>query len=313
MNHKSRLREDKVIYTVTFNPAIDYVMHPKTFVVGRTNRSTHEDFSFGGKGLDVSAVLSNLNVPNICMGFIAGFSGRFIEDTLHEAGMVTDLIWLDEGATRINIKIDETRINGAGPHISHEKYGVLMDKLERLIEGDTLVLNGSVPSSLPQDTYASIMEQFDGRGIRYVVDAVGDLLVRSLKCKPFLIKPNNHEVGDIFEVAIDTPEECLPYAHKLHEMGAQNVIVSCGGLGSCLVDSDGKEHIVRAVKGEVVNTTGAGDAVLAGFLAAVDWGKSYEEALRYASACGSATAFSQGMATREKIEEVCQMMEEQGL
>ncbi len=300
-----------MIYTVTFNPAVDYVMHPLSLDMGFTNRSKHEEFSVGGKGLCVSMVLTNLRVPNIAMAFAAGFTGRFVEETLHTRGMVTDLIWLDEGYTRINVKIHnlaETKINGAGPAIPEDKYDMLMDKLEKLLPGDTLVLNGSVPSCLPKDTYARIMERFRDRGLRYVVDATGDLLMRSLESRPFLIKPNNHEIGAIFDCDPETPEDCLPLAHKLHEKGAQNVLVSCGGNGSCLVDSDGREHTVDAVQGEIVNTTGAGDSMVAGFLASIDQGESYEHALRFASACGTATAFAPGMATAEEIQAVFERM-----
>ena len=300
-----------MIYTVTFNPAVDYVMHPLSLDMGFTNRSQYEEFTFGGKGIDVSAVLTNLHVPNIAMGFVAGFSGHFIEEALHEYGIMTDLIWLDTGNTRINVKIQnlaETRINGAGPYIPQDKYRKLIKKLDKLVSGDTLVLNGSLPSCLPEDTYASIMERYANKGIRYVVDATGDLLLRSIKSKPFLIKPNNHELGDLFDLDLETPEECLPYAHKLHEMGAINVLVSCGGNGACLVDEDGNEYVQEAPEGTVVNTTGAGDSMVAGFLATVDQGRSYQYALRFASACGSATAFSSGMATREEVEKLLRQM-----
>lgn len=300
-----------MIYTVTFNPAVDYVMHPLSLDMGFTNRSQYEEFTFGGKGIDVSAVLTNLHIPNIAMGFVAGFSGHFIEDAMHEYGIMTDFIWLDAGASRINVKIQniaETRINGAGPYIPKNKYRKLLKKLNKLVHGDTLVLNGSLPKCLPKDTYASIMKKFDGRGIRYVVDATGELLLSSIELKPYLIKPNNHELGDIFHVRLTTPCECLTYAHLLHDQGAENVLVSCGAHGSCLVDSLGNEYIQDAPKGTVVNTTGAGDSMVAGFLAAIDMGRSTKGALKYASACGSATAFSSGMATREAVEKLCRSM-----
>lgn len=294
-----------MIYTVTFNPSVDYVMHPLSLDMGFTNRSKYEEFTFGGKGIDVSAMLTNLHVPNVCMGFIAGFTGGFVEQALHDYGVRTDFIRLDSGMTRINVKIDlisETRINGAGPYIPQDKYDELLAKIDRLVPGDTLVLNGSVPSCLSADTYSKVMSRYDGRGLRYVVDATGNLLLDALTHKPFLIKPNNHELGAIFEKNLETPEECLPYAHELHERGAVNVVVSCGPHGSCLVDEDGKEHVVAAPKGQVVNTVGAGDSMVAGFLASVDAGKSYEVALRYATACGSATAFASSFATRQEVE-----------
>lgn len=305
-----------MIYTVTINPSLDYVMFPTALDMGFTNRSTHEEIRFGGKGVDVSFVLQQLDVPTIAFAFVAGFTGKYFEKVLKEDGVLCDFIQLDEGFTRINVKLDggeysggvETIVNGMGPDIPEAKMNELRAKLNRLQAGDTLVLTGSVPKCLPTNTYELLMDEFSGRGIRFVVDATGDLLLSAVDKKPFLIKPNHHELGDLFDAAPATPEECLPYAHKLHERGAENVIVSVGAKGSCLVDSDGEEHIVPALPIKLVNATGAGDSMIAGFLSQVDKGNSYEEALIYASACGTATALTKGMARRARIDETVDLL-----
>lgn len=295
-----------MIYTVTFNPALDYVMHPLTLDMGFTNRSSHEELRYGGKGIDVSAVLNELDVDSVALGFTAGFTGEYLKQILADEGVPTDFITLDEGITRIDVKLTgivETIVNGMGPNIPQDKVDVLMSKLETIGEGDTLVLTGSIPSCLPSNMYELIMQRFANRGIRFVVDATGELLLSAVDCKPFLIKPNHHELGALFDVSPETPEECLPYAHKLHDRGATNVIVSCGKWGSALVDANNEEHIVPAAPGELVNATGAGDSMIAGFLAMVDAGESYGEALVFASACGTATACSPGLAKRPMIDE----------
>ncbi len=238
-----------MIYTVTFNPAVDYVMHPLTLDMGFTNRSSSEEVRCGGNGINVSSILNELNVDTICLGIIAGFTGDYILETLQSAGVTCNFVRLDKGFTRINVKLNGivmTIINGMGPKIPNDKVDELFGRLDRIKAGDTLVLTGSIPKCLPDDMYQIIMTRLAGRGIRFVVDAPGTLLLQSLESKPFLIKPNNHELGKIFEVNPETPEECMPYARKLHEQGAQNVIVSCGGEGSALVAADGKEYITKA-------------------------------------------------------------------
>ena len=204
-----------------------------------------------------------------------------------------------------------TMVNGMGPKISQKKVDELLDRIDGIGEGDTLVLTGSIPKSLPDNMYDVIMRRLDGRGIRFVVDAPGDLLMESLSAKPFLIKPNNHEVGRIFGAQPETPEDCMPYAHKLHELGAQNVIVSCGGHGAALVDENDEEHIVPTAKIKLVNATGAGDSMVAGFIAKVNEGASFEDALIFASACGTATAGSKAIAKRSTIDRVVKALHKQ--
>ncbi|MCH3968137.1 MAG: 1-phosphofructokinase [Atopobiaceae bacterium] len=294
-----------MIYTVTFNPAIDYVMHPLTLDMGFTNRSSSEELYCGGNGINIAYILNELDVDNVALGFIGGFTGDYMLKTLQQQGITTSFITLDEGFTRINVKMNGvvmTMCNGMGPKIPIEKVNELFHRLDRIDKGDVLVLTGSIPSCLPDDMYDIIMTRLAGRGIKFVVDAAGDLLLQSLAAKPFLIKPNNHELGRIFDVHPETPEDCLPYARKLHDQGAQNVIVSCGKWGSALIDEDGKEHIVPVPKCRLVNATGAGDSMVGGFLAKATQGADYETALRFASACGSATAASSGIAKRSTID-----------
>ena len=294
-----------MIYTVTFNPSVDYVMHPTTLDMGYTNRSTAEEMYAGGNGINVSTILTELGVDNVAMGFIGGFTGDFVLNTLQQQGINTNFIRLDKGNTRINVKLNGiimTIINGMGPNIPISKVDELFTRIDRVSAGSTLVLTGSIPSCLPDDMYDMMMSKFSGRGIRFVVDAPGDLLMNALAAEPFFIKPNNHEVGRIFGANPETPEEVLPYARQLHERGAQNVLVSCGGYGAALVDANGEEHVTRCPPCRLVNATGAGDSMVAGFLAALDRGWSYGDALNYASACGSATAASNGLANRSTIE-----------
>ena len=234
-----------MIYTVTFNPAVDYVMHPLTLDMGFTNRSSSEEVRCGGNGINVSSILNELNVDTICLGIIAGFTGDYILDTLQSAGVTCNFVRLDKGFTRINVKLNGivmTIINGMGPKIPNDKVDELFGRLDRIKAGDTLVLTGSIPKCLPDDMYQIIMTRLAGRGIRFVVDAPGSLLLQSLESEPFMIKPNNHELGKLFDVNPETPEECMPYARMLHERGAQNVVVSCGGEGSALVAADGNER-----------------------------------------------------------------------
>lgn len=280
-------------------------MHPASLNVGRTNRSSSEEFYAGGNGINVATILTELNVATVAMGIVAGFTGNFVVEALQKDGINCNFVQLNSGYTRINVKLngaDMTIINGMGPNIPISKVDELFQRLDRIGEGDTLVLTGSIPSCLPDDMYDIMMSRFGERGIRFVVDAPGTLLLKALDAKPFFIKPNNHEVGALFDADPETPEEVLPYAHKLHDKGAQNVLVSCGEKGAALVDAEGKEHTTITPPTRLVNATGAGDSMVAGFLAAVDRGMSYEEALKFAVACGSATAASAGLAKAGTIE-----------
>ena len=296
-----------MIYTMTLNPALDYVMHPLTLDMGFTNRSSVEEIRCGGNGINISTLLNELDVPNIAMGIAAGFTGDYLLKSLQEQGVASNFVLLDKGYTRINVKLNGivmTMVNGMGPKIPEKKVAELVERMDVIGTGDTLVLTGSIPNSLPENIYTSLMEKLGGRGIQFVVDAPGQLLIESLASHPFLIKPNNHEVGRIYGVDIEEPEECMPYAYKLQELGARNVIISCGGHGSLLLDENGMEHIVPTAKVRLVNATGAGDSMVGGFLAQVSRGYDYETALIYASACGTATAASRGIAKRDKIDRV---------
>lgn len=293
-----------MVYTVTFNPALDYVVRMKEFHAGDINRTQQEEIQFGGKGINVSTVLSNLGVENIALGFLAGFTGQALEEGLRKSGIRTDFIWLPEGLTRINVKIKagaETEINGQGPAIPAAALEELLGKLDRLESGDVLDLSGSIPASLPDDVYQKILARLDGRGILTVVDATRDLLCAVLPYKPFLIKPNNHELGEIFGRVLTTDEEIADCARQLQEKGARNVLVSMAGDGSLLLDEGGGVHKLGVPKGNVRNSVGAGDSMVAGFLAG--WLKTgdYAAAHRMGAAAGSATAFSDGLATEAEV------------
>ena len=284
-----------MIYTMTLNPALDYVMHPNTLDMGFTNRSSSEELPCGGNGINVSTLLNELDKVTVAMGIVGGFTGEYLLSDLQRQGIPSNFVKLDSGFTRINVKLNGivmTMVNGNGP------------RMDVVGAGDTLVLTGSIPSSLPEDIYTRLMAQLAGRGIQFVVDAPGQLLMEAIKAQPFLIKPNNHEVGRIFGASPETPEECIPFAKKLQDGGARNVIVSCGGAGSLLLDEYGTEHIVPTAKIRLVNATGAGDSMVAGFLAKTTAGYDYDTALIYASACGTATAASRGIAKRATIDRV---------
>ena len=292
---------------MTLNPALDYVMHPLTLDMGFTNRSSSEELHCGGNGINISTLLNELDVPSIAMGIAAGFTGDYLLRRLQEKGVASNFVLLDRGYTRINIKLNGivmTMVNGMGPKIPEKKVDELLARMDIVGAGDTLVLTGSIPNSLPEDMYMQIMRRLGGRGIQFVVDAPGQLLMESLEMHPFLIKPNNHEVGRIYGVEIEEPEACMPYAHKLQEAGARNVIISCGGHGSLLLDENGAEHIVPTARIKLVNATGAGDSMVGGFLSQVTRGVDYETALIFASACGTATAASKGIAKRSTIDRV---------
>lgn len=295
-----------MVYTVTFNPAIDYIVHTAGMKLGATNRSEREEMYFGGKGINVSIVLRELGIESKALGFTAGFTGEAIEKGLADMGINTDFVRLDNGNSRINVKIksaEETELNGQGPDIDDKAITALFEKLDSLSDGDSLILAGSIPSSLPSDIYERILERLSGKSIRVVVDATKDLLLNVLKYKPFLIKPNNHELGEMFGVELKTDEEIEKYAGKLKNMGAVNVLISMAGDGAMLIDEFGKMHRCGVCKGQVKNSVGAGDSMVAGFIAGSLHG-DYEYALKLGTAAGGATAFSDGLATKEEITEL---------
>lgn len=293
-----------MIYTVTFNPAIDYVVELVSFNIGEINRTTREYMNLGGKGVNVSRVLTNLEVPNVALGFVAGFTGDALRTGLERMGVKTDFISLKEGNTRINVNIkgvEETDINARGPEIPNSAIDELFKKLDNLQSGDTLVLAGSIPTSLPNDMYERIMERLYGKGIRFVVDATRDLLVKSLKYEPFLIKPNNHELGEIFGLELTTDNEIIYYARELKKQGAKNVLISMAGDGAILVDENDVAHKIGTPKGKVKNSVGAGDSMVAGFCAGYLEKGDYKYALRMGTAAGSASAFSESLATKQEV------------
>lgn len=296
-----------MIYTVTFNPSLDYIVSVNDFKLGLTNRTESEFLLPGGKGINVSTVLMNLGIASTALGFVAGFTGDEIVRRLEKMGVQNGFIRIDEGFTRINLKlksIDGTEINGQGPVIGEEKVQMLMTKLDRLGEGDVLFLSGSIPASMPDDAYQKIMERLEGKNIQIVVDATKELLMNVLPYRPFLIKPNNHELGEIFHVELTRREEVVPYGRKLQEMGAQNVLVSMAGEGAVLIAADGKVYDAPAPKGKLVNGVGAGDSMVAGFMAGWLKKQEYEYAFHMGIAAGSASAFSDNLATKEEIQKV---------
>ncbi len=295
-----------MIYTVTFNPAIDYVVRTADLRLGEVNRASYEEMFFGGKGINVSIIMNELGIKSKALGFIAGFTGEAIENGIKAMGIDADFVRLKNGNSRINVKIkaaEETELNGQGPHIDDEAILTLYEKFDTLKDGDTLILAGSIPNSLPSDIYEKILKRLSVRDIKTVVDATKDLLLNVLKYKPFLIKPNNYELGEMFGVKLTTKAEIEKYARKLQEKGAKNVLISMAGDGALLVDENGKTHICGVCKGTVKNSVGAGDSMVAGFVAgSVE--NDYEYALKLGTAAGGATAFSDGLATRDKILEL---------
>lgn len=291
-----------MIYTVTFNPALDYVVFLDELKTGDINRSVRESIFYGGKGINVSTVLNTLEFETTALGFTAGFTGKAIEEGLSEMGIHTDFIHLPEGNSRINVKVkhgEETEINGQGPVITPEAIEALFARLDRLTDKDVLVLAGSIPNTLPSDIYERILARLDGKGIRIAVDATKDLLLNVLKYHPFLIKPNNHELGEMFSTVCETTEEIAHYARELQKMGAGNVLISMAGDGAILITEDGECMQIGTPEGKVVNSVGAGDSMVAGFLAGYEKYGSYREALKSGTAAGSATAFSEGLTTLE--------------
>ena len=301
-----------MIYTVTFNPAIDYVVKTEKIALGSVNRAASEQIYYGGKGINVSAVLAELGIRSKALGFTAGFTGEAIERGVEAMGIDADFVRLKEGTSRINVKIraeEETELNGQGPHIDDEALSQLFKKLDRLKDGDTLILAGSIPNSLPSNVYERILEMLSDRDIRTVVDASGELLVNVLKYKPFLIKPNDHELGEIFGVNISTYDGVVEYAVKLQAMGARNVLVSMAGSGAILLCENGRLIKCGVCMGTVKNSVGAGDSMLAGFVAG-SAENDLDYALKLGTACGGATAFTSGLADRERIEEVLTSLKE---
>ncbi len=293
-----------MIYTVTFNPALDYVMNVGRLQTKDINRTDSEQLYYGGKGINVSVILTRLGIENTALGFLAGFTGKYVKELLEKDNVKTDFVYLESGYTRINVKIrsqQEFDINAKGPEISQRDIDALFKKLDKLKPGDTLVLAGSASGSLPNDIYERILKRLDKKGIEFAVDATGKLLMNVLKYKPFLIKPNHLELGEIFSVEIKTLESVKIYAKMLQDMGAGNVLVSRGKDGAVLLDESGQFHTIGVVPGKVKRTVGCGDSMVAGFLAGYKKSGDYSYALKLGSACSNATAFSESLATKDEI------------
>ena len=300
-----------MINTITLNPSLDYIVKVEDFKVGHVNRTSKEDIYPGGKGINVSIVLKNLGVKNRALGFTAGFTGEEIEKLVANHGVDNEFIRLEKGMSRINVKLksrEESEINGMGPNISKNDIEKLYEKLEALKAGDFVVLAGSIPNTLPDDIYETIMKDFKDKEINFVVDATKDLLLNVLKYKPFLIKPNHHELGEMFNVKLNSKDEIITYAKKLQEIGARNVIISMAGDGAILIEENGEITISDTPKGTLVNSVGAGDSMVGGFLAGIAENKNIKEAFKIGVATGSASAFSEGLATRDKVEELLKQL-----
>ncbi|WP_088549617.1 1-phosphofructokinase [Paenibacillus aquistagni] len=294
-----------MIYTVTLNPSIDYYVYVDTFQVGGLNRMSHDIKYPGGKGINVSRVLSRIGIETKALGFIGGFTGRFIQEVLTQEGIATDFVQVD-GDTRINIKLktaEETEINGAGPNISASQLQELFGKIEEMDNSDTLILAGSIPSSLDDSLYSTMMKRCLDKDIRVVVDTSGKAMLELLRYKPFLVKPNQHELGEFFGVAVNTLEEVIQYGRKLVEMGAQHCIVSMAGDGAVLITAD-EAYVANVPQGKLINSVGAGDSLVAGFIGTFVRTGSVQQAFAYGVATGSATAFSTDLCTQERIEEL---------
>ncbi|MCI5821945.1 MAG: 1-phosphofructokinase [Lachnospiraceae bacterium] len=296
-----------MIYTVTFNPSLDYIVSVDNFTLGRVNRTRKEIIYPGGKGINVSMVLQNLGYQSCALGFMAGFTGREIARLLEVNGVESDFIHVDEGLSRINVKLrsnEESEINGQGPAIKKRDIAFLYEKLDRIQDGDILVLAGSIPEVMPDDIYMDIMRYLQTKDVRIVVDATKDLLVNVLPYHPFLIKPNNHELGEIFGVELKTTEEIVTCAKKLQEKGARNVLISMAGDGAILLTEDGQIFQSLPPKGKVLNSVGAGDSMVAGFIAGYLENQDYEYAFYMGVCTGSASAFSESLATRDEVVEL---------
>lgn len=309
MNVTTKRGGEQVIYTVTFNPSLDYIVAVEDFKLRATNRTSYEQMLAGGKGINVSYVLKNLGVDSTALGFLAGFVGEEIKQRIEKEGIHADFLMLEDGVSRINVKlrnIDGTEINGMGPAIPSQQVEALMQRMNTLQKGDMLVLAGSIPKSMPDTIYMDIMATLQNKGIDIVVDATKDLLMNVLPYHPFLVKPNNHELGEIFGVELHRREEVVPYAKKIQEKGARNVLVSMAGEGAVLLAEDGTVYMSQAPKGTVVNAVGAGDSMVAGFIAGYKQTKDYEYAFHMGLSAGSASAFSENLATKEEIEALFQ-------
>jgi 1-phosphofructokinase len=297
-------RSMNMIYTVTFNPSLDYIVSVDNFTLGKVNRTTDELMFPGGKGINVSMVLKNLGYDSVALGFMAGFTGNEIIRMLDERGVISDFIHVEKGLSRINVKLrsnEESEINGQGPAIDADAISRLYGKLDKLQDGDVLVLAGSIPDVMSRNTYMDIMKRLNGRGVKVVVDATKDLLVNVLEYKPFLVKPNNHELGEIYGVTLNTRDEVVPYAKRMQEAGARNVLISMAGEGAVLLDEQGEVHMSEAPKGKVVNSVGAGDSMVAGFIAGYLESGNYDEAFYMGLCTGSASAFSENLATKAEV------------
>ena len=304
-----------MIYTVTFNPSLDYIIRVENLRLGVINRTYYENILPGGKGINVSIVLKNLGHESTALGFMAGFTGREIAARLEKFGVASDFIEVEEGLSRINVKVksnEESEINGQGPKITDANIEALYEQLDKLVEGDILIISGSVPNTLPGDMYERIMSRLEGKGIDIVVDAERALLVNVLKYHPFLIKPNNHELGDIYGVTLKTQDEVIPYAKKLQEEGARTVLISMAGEGAVFISEKGDVLKSPAPKGTVVNSVGAGDSMVAGFVTGMIESGDYKTAFRMGLCTGSASAFSPDLATRPEVEALLAALPEIG-
>lgn len=296
-----------MIYTVTFNPSLDYVVTVNHFKKGIVNRTVAERILPGGKGVNVSIVLKNLGFDNTALGFLAGFTGDELQRLMEEKGITTDFIRVEEGMSRINLKLrsdEESEINGQGPLIKQSDIDKLYKKLDSLKDGDLLVLAGSIPDVMLGSMYMDIMKYLENKKLNIVVDATRDLLTNVLQYRPFLIKPNNHELGEIFGVTITDKDDVVLYAKKLQKMGARNVLVSMAGDGAVLLTEDGCEYRAEAPKGKIVNSVGAGDSMVAGFIAGYLGSGNYEDAFRMGVCAGSASAFSEELATLSEVKKL---------
>jgi 1-phosphofructokinase len=293
-----------MIYTITFNPSLDYIVTVEDFKMNLTNRTSSELMLPGGKGINVSFVLNNLGIENTALYYSAGFVGEEITKRIEEAGIHAEKIVIPNGNSRINMKLknyDGTEINGMGPDISKEKVEELFEKLDMVKDYDVVVLAGSIPKTMPDSIYKDIMEKLSCKNVKVVVDATKNLLLNVLEYKPFLIKPNNHELGDLFGVQLKTKEEVIPYAKKLKDMGAVNVLISMSKEGAVLIDEFGQAHVSEAPKGILVNAVGSGDSMVAGFIAGYLEKNDYEYAFKMGLSAGSASAFSEYLATKEEV------------
>ena len=292
------------IYTITFNPALDYISQVENFEIGKINRTQTEKILPGGKGLNVSIVLKNLGIESTALGFVAGFTGEELKTDIEQRGIKTDFVKVEKGLTRINVKIsskEETALNGNGPEVTEENIEQLLKKIDNIKSDDTVILAGNIPKCINNNIYEIICKKLEQNKVRFIVDATKELLMNVLKYKPFLIKPNREELEETFKEKIETKEEIVEHAKRLQEIGAQNVLISLGGEGAILVTTENKEYFLNAPKGKVLNTVGAGDSMVAGFVAGYEKSGDYEYAFKVGIATGSASAFSMNLATAEEV------------